>query len=140
MLFVPFRCSGGVIVDNDYTNPLHCFTWRKNDQGYAITTLEPEHKNIRLHRLLMNFPDENIDHINGDKLDNRYNNLRKVSQRINCQNQNKHRKGKLVGATWNKHRNNWKSPYNKNGKTYHIGYFKTEKEAHDAYMEVIKCL
>ena len=52
--------------------------WYENDQGYVLSTGDSRGKNIRLHRLLMHIEDDNsvIDHINGNPLDNRKQNLR----------------------------------------------------------------
>lgn len=60
-----------------------------NASGYR--TLKFKGKVYRQHRLAWYFnsgafPSKNIDHINGDKLDNRIVNLRDVSQHENCKN------------------------------------------------------
>ena len=75
-----------------------------------------------------------IDHINGDKTDNRPENLRVVSRRQNGQNQQIHRAGKLVGATYFRARGKWQSQIKIRGKHVHLGLFETEAEAHSAYM------
>lgn len=57
--------------------------WHVDQKGYVY-----RYKRITLHRAIMN-PNKNmvIDHINGDKLDNRKNNLRVCSQKENMKNQ-----------------------------------------------------
>ena len=74
-----------------------------------------------------------IDHINGDKLDNRIENLRVVSHRRNTQNQMVHRNGQLVGCYFNKSKGEYQAQIKISGKRIYLGYYKTEQEAHKAY-------
>lgn len=84
-------------------------------------------------------PKLNVDHINGDRLDNRIANLRDVSKSKNAQNQRKCHGDKkscdLIGATWDKSNKNWKAQLVLNRKTVYIGRFKTPEDAHAAYLE-----
>lgn len=77
-----------------------------------------------------------IDHINGNPLDNRIDNLRLVTQAVNCRNQNT-KKGNLV---WRKRERKWLAKYTKDGKTIEIGYYKTQQEARDAYLKATEGL
>jgi len=74
-----------------------------------------------------------IDHINGNKIDNRIENLRLVTSRGNSQNMEKHRDGKLVGCYYHKRDRMYMASISISGKDIHIGLFETEKEAHKAY-------
>jgi hypothetical protein len=74
-----------------------------------------------------------IDHINGNKIDNRIENLRLVSRRENQQNQKRHREGKLFGCSLHKPSNKYLAKIRIGGKRIHIGRYKTEEEAHIAY-------
>lgn len=73
-----------------------------------------------------------VDHINGNKLDNRLENLQVISNR---QNSWKEAKGSsdYRGVSWCKPNSNWKAQIGYNGKQYHLGNFKTEIEAHECY-------
>lgn len=73
-----------------------------------------------------------IDHINGNKIDNRIENLRLVTNRGNSQNRKHHRGGQLVGASYDKRNGKWQSRIYIN-KNIFIGYFDTEQEANQAY-------
>jgi hypothetical protein len=74
-----------------------------------------------------------IDHINGNKTDNRIENLRIVTKRENQQNRKKHRAGRLVGATYCKERNDWRSHIVIDKNKIFLGCYKTEQEANEAY-------
>jgi hypothetical protein len=74
-----------------------------------------------------------LDHINGNKIDSRIENLRLVTTRQNQQNRKKHRAGRLVGATYLKERNYWLSQIVIDKTHIHLGLFETEQEAHEAY-------
>jgi len=45
---------------------------------------------------------------------------------------------KYKGVSWNKHANQWQSYIRINGKRKHLGYFKDEKKAHNAYQKALK--
>ena len=74
-----------------------------------------------------------IDHINGNKIDNRIENLRLVTRRQNQQNRKTHRAGRLVGAIYRKGYNDWRSQIVIDKNKIHLGCYKTEQEAHEAY-------
>lgn len=79
------------------------------------------------------YPVSGIDHIDGDKYNNRISNLRMVPQRTNCQNQSIHRAGKLVGVSV-RQSGRFYARGRFEGKLRTIGTFDTEIEAHRAYM------
>lgn len=76
-----------------------------------------------------------VDHVNGDRADNRIKNLRDVSQSHNMQNVHKARKDnqtKLRGAFCVGTR--YRSAITTKGKTTPLGEYKTAEEAHNAYL------
>ena len=73
-----------------------------------------------------------IDHINGNKIDSRIENLRLVTTRQNQQNQKIHREGQLFGCCFNKSTGKYKAQIKISGKRIYLGYYKTEQEAHKA--------
>jgi hypothetical protein len=140
--FIPYKKGGGTIVDWDFQSVIHCLTWH-DSWGYAHTPIplgNNNYKTISIQRLLMNFPNKEVDHINGRRNDNRYCNLRHASRRENAQNQKQHRNNKLVGASFEKDRNKFRSRIVIGGKIKHIGRYNTEREAHNAYMNEVRKL
>lgn len=105
-------------------------------QGYREVRMDG--KRFFAHRVVWAYvygawPVHEIDHINGDRSDNRISNLRDVSRWGNQRNMVQHREGHLAGTT---HRtlNSWQAKIQVNGVRHHIGSFATEQEAHEAYI------
>lgn len=79
-----------------------------------------------------------IDHINGNRIDNRIENLRLVTNRQNGQNKQHHRNGRLAGCTYNKLKKRWSARIRFKGVKLSLGTYETEPEAHQAYMTFIE--
>jgi hypothetical protein len=80
-----------------------------------------------------------IDHINGNGLDNRFCNLRNVTNAENLQNirhATKRNQANLLGAHKVKGKDIYSSSIWVQGKKQFIGYFATAQEAHNRYVEV----
>ena len=110
-------------------------------QGYRVVKLDG--KLHRLHRLAWlyitgSWPLSTVDHINGVRLDNRWANLRTVSQRSNCTNKAAHRAGRLPGCYYWQARGRWRATVSINGQSTHIGMYATEQEAHQAYLRALE--
>ena len=88
------------------------------------------------------WPDCQIDHINGDKSDNRISNLRLASVSENAENRCSYRNSKsgLMGASKVKGYDLWASKIVKNGNKIHLGYFKSPESAHAAYVKAKMCI
>lgn len=109
--------------------------------GYRVIRLG--RYGYRAHRLAWflsygKWPVGEIDHINGDKLDNRITNLRDVTRAENAQNvshaMRNNRSCGLLGVTWNKQHRRWQSKIQANRVMHHVGYFDDPHVAHAAYM------
>lgn len=80
-----------------------------------------------------------VDHINGNRLDNRWENLRVVSRQVNIQNQHwatpRNKTSGLLGVTWDKAKGKWYACIWVNGRTLSLGRHTTAEDAHVAYIE-----
>ena len=74
-----------------------------------------------------------IDHINGNRIDNRFENLRLVTQRENQQNKKDHRDGKLCGSSLDRRSGKYRARIRINSNDIHLGRYNTEQQAHEAY-------
>jgi hypothetical protein len=80
------------------------------------------------HVICRRSPGMEIDHINGDGLDNRRSNLREVDRTHNNANR------KFVrGCHFEKSTGKWRAEISKNGTRYRLGRFPTMQDARDAY-------
>lgn len=82
------------------------------------------------------WPQDQVDHLDGDKQNNALANLRLATNAQNGQNARKPRttnESGLLGA--HKHKNGWAARIGINGKYKHLGLFRTPEEAHEAYLK-----
>lgn len=119
------------LVDDQDFDELNRYKWCLNSGGYA-TRRKDTHKSILMHRWIKNTPYRmETDHINGNKLDNRRENLRNVSH---SQNQLHSRLPKTntsgyKGVVWDKKNNKWQAQIKIKGKNLHLGRFSSKKGA-----------
>ena len=81
------------------------------------------------------WPKGQIDHINGDRGDNRIANLREATHLQNMWNKPsyKNRTSKFKGVSYRKDLGKWRAVIQKDGKSLSIGHFESELEAALAY-------
>lgn len=86
------------------------------------------------------WPEGVIDHIDGDRLNNKLANLRDASSLVNMQNTLKPKgKQRLLGVSLHRGKY-WKAGIRVNGKQTHLGYFETPELAHEAHMKAKRAL
>lgn len=108
--------------------------------GYLETQIF--NKRYLLHRLVWLYvygkmPDDQIDHINGIRDDNRLCNLREVTGFTNMQNMReptKRNKQGFLGVSYDRFRNKFKAQIRVNEKNICLGRFDTAELAHEAYL------
>jgi hypothetical protein len=119
------------------------FKWYLGSSGYPVTYGDKNYKfgrGIKLHNFL--FPDTPkgyvVDHINRNRLDNRLNNLRVITQKENSYNRTKNKNSKneykgVIEKTNADGITTYTARISKDGKTHKIGGFMTKKEAAEMY-------
>lgn len=103
--------------------------YKKDKLWYIACRDKKTHKNIYLHHLLMGFPSETIDHINGNTLDNRKSNLRIATKSIQSINQKKQVNTITDIKGVKKSRNGYIAHLGWEGKIYYSKTFNTIAEA-----------
>lgn len=135
MKFIKLTQGKETIVDDVDFVILNKYKWYYH-QGYATRSKRVGSRKlnksitIRLHREILPTTKE-IDHINGNTLDNRRCNLRICTRQQNNFNRINYSKNKFKGV--DRRNNKWRARITFNKKQIHIGYFDSETEACDAY-------
>jgi hypothetical protein len=89
-----------------------------------------------MHRLIMDAPaNMQVDHIDGDGLNNTRSNLRLCSNMQNCHNQGvaANNKSGYRGVSWDARRGKWRAVIMVNGRLRSLGYHATPADAAIAY-------
>jgi hypothetical protein len=83
------------------------------------------------------WPEQHVDHVNGDRCDNRWRNLRAADHSVNNQNRRKASRNNKLGVIGvSKKGNRFIAQITFDGRCHHIGSFETAELAHAAYLEV----
>jgi len=135
------RDSVSLVDDEDYAH-INSFNWALNPQGagYAVRKGRRgtgEKRTVQMHRQILNAPHGwQIDHINGNSLDNRRSNLRISSVQTNAFNRKKPAvpsTSKYKGVLQRKHKTGWEARVKYSDKAVHLGTFDSERIAAGAY-------
>jgi hypothetical protein len=132
--------KGTILVDDDDWEYLNEFSWYISHTGYSYTGIwmkfKQTTKQVKMERFIMRVPKGFIiDHINGNRCDNRKENLRLVTKQENNINRCK-RSGcptTYKGLTWIAKERRWKVRVKLDGKEYYVGRFVNEIDAAHAY-------
>lgn len=111
--------------------------YRAADGRLTITINSTRYLAYRLAWLYVHgrWPDKNIDHIDGNPSNDKFDNLREANASQNAQNLSSTKRNKhgFVGVSWDGHRNKWCAQIVVNRKNIRLGRFCTPELAHAAY-------
>lgn len=126
------------LVDDDIYDYLNQWRWHGDSKGYVIRRVRKGGKKlvVQMHREVMKTPEGMVtDHIDGNRYDNRRENLR-----VCTDGENKRNRGRAVnnptpykGAYWQKQIGRWYSRIQVDNKSIYLGTFGTPEEAAMAY-------
>lgn len=124
------------LVDDEDFDRVSEWTWYlHNHGGYAATTKYRVNR-VRwlMHRLILNAPKGvEVDHINGNPLDNRKENLRLCERRENARNTRKHKADGEYKGIWKLPSGRWTAAITKNYKAESLGTYDSPIVAALAY-------
>ncbi len=150
---ITLACGAVVLVDEDVWRALstfrwHAKKWRGKSRRYAQRTIRVgvgQKKTISMHRLIAQAdPGQFVDHINGDTLDNRRENLRVTDAKGNARNVTRsanQKRGGFKGVFWNRNAGRYEAKIGGLGNVrgdgrrgpLYLGLFDDPKEAARAY-------
>lgn len=117
----------------------------RDAHGYLTVRIDGE--SYKVHRLVWIWvtgsePPEWIDHINGDRLDNRFCNLRLATRSQNQQNRpkNKNNTSGFKGVSYHKGIGRWRATISANGRKAHIGWYDNPEDAGTAYLQASRLM
>lgn len=112
----------------------------RDDRGYTRITIG--RRGFRAHRLAWlyvhgQWPDSDIDHINGQRSDNRIGNLRVCTNSENGQNRglNANNRSGFTGVSYHRQTGKWQAHIHGGGKRHRLGEYDTAEQAAQAYAE-----
>jgi len=142
--FIPLTRNKNAIVDVEDFEWLSQWNWharltRNSNTFYAART--DWGQKIFMHREVLGCKTE-VDHKNGDALDNRKQNLRKSTHAQNMCNVGtpSNNTSGFKGVSWGRRENKWRSYITLHGKQKHLGFFPNKEDAAHAYDEAAKIL
>jgi len=141
---IPLTQGAVAIVDDEDYEDLSKYKWCLNNNGYAVRASPGRRGDKRplvlMHRSIMGleYGDKNdVDHVSGERLDNRRTNLRVCSRAENLRNKRRtsNNKSGYKGVYWHRGMKKWHTRIMCNFVLHDLGFFETPELAHSAYCE-----
>jgi HNH endonuclease/AP2 domain len=135
MKLIPLTQGKSAIVSDEDYSELAQHKWCYQPPGYAGRRKKFGHRDYRIvymHREIMGCASVGkvVDHVNGNRIDNRRENLRACDHRDNIKNQ-KPKPGRMKGV-W-RYQGGWRASITANKTKYSLGIFRDQIEAAKAY-------
>ena len=139
--------GGTALVDESSYSFINRWSWQRHTKGYAYRSFTYGRKGERrciqiyMHRLIARAKKgQQVDHINGDRLDNRKSNLRICSSSENAMNRKKQSgfSSRYKGVSWNSEISKWVAQIKIKGDQLSLGSFVNEISAAKAYNKAAK--
>lgn len=144
---VPLTKGAWAVVSTSRVQAIHQMgSWYLHCSGYARRSQfvpgTGKQQSLPMHRVIAQLMGLNpngleVDHVNGDKLDNRDENLRVATHAQNSKNKTRKRtdgtSSKFKGVSWDKRAGKWHARIMSGAVAVHLGRFEKEQDAANAY-------
>lgn len=135
------------VDDEDYLDLVY-YTWSAafsphTKTYYAVRSVrQPDGSTVqyKMHRQILGFPEQEVDHRNGETLDNRRFNLREATREQNMHNRGPHVRSKSGVKGVIAYRNGYRSSIKSDGVQLFLGDYPTLELAAGAYQLAALCL
>lgn len=143
--YVPLTRGMEAVVDAEDVPLVSGLLWqakpgrKPTHTTYAATGM----KSVKMHRVIMPAPSGmEVDHIDGDGLNNRKSNLRIATKEQNRRNVaiRPDNTSGYKGVTFDKASGKWQSAIRSDGRQRKLGRYATPEQAHEAYVEASRAL
>jgi hypothetical protein len=146
--YVPLTQGFESVIDSSDIHLIEGFNWyamRQKQTVYAFRNeiIDGKASLVSIHRTIAGHPHGmQVDHRDGNGLNNRKSNLRIATHQQNNLNRRFSEKNSsgLKGVSWCKERNKWLSQIQIAGKSFNLGRFDTKEDAYNAYCAYSKKL
>jgi hypothetical protein len=141
---IKLRYGKYAIVDEELYEDLRKFVWyakRHPTTGKWYAVRYENGKNVPMHRQILRAPRrKQVDHINGNGLDNRKSNLRLVTSAENARNRDKHKNNTTgyKGVSRQKGRRKFRAQIQVHHKAIYLGWFDDPREAARVYDQAVR--
>ena len=128
---IDIKSDNQLIVDEDKYYDLKMFSWHINKNGHVYMTDENK-KHVMLDKFLLEYDGNDvINHIDGNKLNNKISNLRIITKAQSAMSRKSapNSSTQYIGVSFTKQTNKWKATIQVDKKAKHLGFFDTEIEA-----------
>ena len=139
--FVALTRGFVALVDPADAPKLAAWDWAASNRLYARRNRDNAY--LYMHRAITDAPaGRQVDHINGNGLDNRKANLRLCTAAENCANARPMtgKASRFKGVDWHSQAGKWRAKIKSDRRTRHIGLFRSEAEAATAYDQEARAL
>lgn len=142
MKTIPLTKGYSAIVDDEDYELLSQWKWQAHVRELTVYARRfsrdetGKEQHVWMHRVVNGTPvGMSTDHVNGNGLDNRRNNLRSATHFQNMWNKRPQRghTSKFTGVSWEKSRGKWAANITVNKTTIFLGRYRAEEDAAEAY-------
>jgi hypothetical protein len=139
--WIPLTRGKFALVDEEDYEALSQYHWFFSGRGYAERAGAVRGQIVRMHRVVAGATaGVEVDHVSGDRLDNRRQNLRLATRSQNACNHRIRRDNTsgFKGVTWSAPHKQWRVNVRVDGKRHYVGLFRDPVEAAKAYDKAAK--